>query len=156
MADVMNQAYWTGAGKTSGAISLPRFIGEFKRSVGEKNRNHLLVDFATGHNTDYLGRDVFRGHCDNIFFELEHRLIGRVYYLFLLTRCLQDTMLGCRGLSTQTIRPDHPRRFIYILLFPLQSSRSDCGRSSIPEGTRTRQRLNLFEKISMVCCSPQS
>jgi len=44
----MNQAYWTGVGKVSGAISIIRFIGEFKRSASEKNKNQLLMDFATG------------------------------------------------------------------------------------------------------------
>jgi hypothetical protein len=48
VAEVMDQAYWTGAGETSGAISLLRFIGEFKPSAGEKNRNQLLIDFGTG------------------------------------------------------------------------------------------------------------
>lgn len=46
---ILNSAFWTDKGLSeSGAVSLFRFVGEFKRTIAAKNFNQLLMDFATG------------------------------------------------------------------------------------------------------------
>ena len=46
---ILNQAFWTDKSLSeSGAVTLFRFVGEFKHGHSGKNFNQLLIDFASG------------------------------------------------------------------------------------------------------------